>query len=596
MQIDQWQTVVEMFFEQTKTYGDKPFLWAKRGSGDDRAFKPITWNEAAHQVTHLAGGLIRQGVNPGDRIVLVAENSPEWCIADLAIMTAGAISVPAYTTNTVADHQHILENSGAVGAILSTKALAKNFLPAAHQSDQLSFVIAVEDPEITQKLNLKLIQWADALDGGAEQSVKVKARRLDLQRSDTACLIYTSGTGGAPKGVMLNHGSILHNCAGAYDVLIELGIKNERFLSFLPLSHAYEHSAGLFFPISTGSEIYFAEGLEKLGSNLVETKPTIMMVVPRLFEMLRMKITRATMSKGGLKAKLFDKTLKLGIKKLEGRLNFFEAILNGLLTLLVRKKVQQKFGGHMKALVSGGAPLNKDVGQFFQALGLRLLQGYGQTESAPLISVVRPSLIKMDTVGPPVINTEVKIADDGEILVKGELVMQGYWRDEEATKKTIIDGWLHTGDIGNFDDDGHIVITDRKKDIIVNDKGDNVSPQRIEGILSLEPEIGQAMVYGDKRPHLVGLIVPDDEWLRDWAKENGKPNELSALFDDADLHKEMDRAVTKINQSLSNVEKVRRFAIAKEPFSIDNAQMTPTLKVRRHVISAAYKHEIDSMY
>lgn len=600
MKIDQWQTTVEMFFSQVNTFGDKPFLWAKPGKGKnpdkDNAFIPLSWNEVARQVTHLAGGLIAQGVNPGDRVALVADNSPEWCIADLAIMTIGAISVPAYTTNTVSDHLHILENSGAVGAILSTKALAKNFLPAAHQSDQLAFVIAVEDPEISQKLNLKLIQWKDALTKGTKQTVKVKSRMLALKREDTSCLIYTSGTGGAPKGVMLSHGSILHNCAGAYDVLIELGIKNDRFLSFLPMSHAYEHSAGFFFPLSTGSEIYFAEGLEKLSSNLIETKPTIMMVVPRLFEMLRTKITRSTLSDGGLKAKLFNKTLSLGIKQLEGRLSLAEAPLNALLTVLVRKKVQQKFGGQIKALVSGGAPLNKDVGQFFQALGLRLLQGYGQTEAAPLISVVRPSLVKMDTVGPPVSNTEVKIADDGEILVRGELVMQGYWRDDEATKKTIIDGWLHTGDIGFFDDDGHIKITDRKKDIIVNDKGDNISPQRIEGILSLEPEIAQAMVYGDKRPHLVGLLVPDDVWLSDWAKTNGKSSDLSALIDDPDLHKELDRAVTKINKTVSNMEKVRRFTIAKEPFSIENAQMTPTLKVRRHVISAAYKHELEGLY
>lgn len=588
----QWQTLTQMFFEQAETLGPKPFLWSKSNG----AYEAQSWAAVKEDVLALAGALIARGVKAGDRVVLVSENRPEWCVADIAIMAVGAISVPAYITNTSSDHLHILENSGAVGSIISTKALSKNFMPAAHQSDAMDFVIAMEDPALKQNLNVHIHHYKDALKEGRAHLDAVMARLAAIKTDDTACLIYTSGTGGAPKGVMLNHKAILHNCLGAYDVLSELGIDHERFLSFLPLSHAYEHSGGQFFPIYTGSEIFYAQSLDKLANNLIETKPTIMMVVPRLFEMLRQRIQGTVKKEGGLKLKLFEKAIEVGTRRLEGRLTVLDRFIDPLLNLTVRKKVQQKFGGQMKALVSGGAPLNPDVGVFFHALGLRLLQGYGQTEAAPVVSVVRPSLVKMDTVGPAVIGTEVKIAEDGEILVKGDLVMQGYWRDEQATKAAIQDGWLHTGDIGHIDDDGHIKITDRKKDIIVNDKGDNVSPQRIEGMLSLEPEIMQAMVYGDKRPHLVGLLVPEPEWLAEFCQRHGLENNLTALGQNKELHKALDGAVKRVNQRLSNLEKVRKFTLAKEAFSIDNAQMTPTLKIRRHVISKIYRDMLDGLY
>lgn len=589
---DNWQTLTDMFFSQAHKLGDKPFLSAKI----DGAYQSKSWAETADEVMALAGALVEKGVKPGDRVLLVSENRPEWCVADLAIMAAGAIAVPTYTTNTSRDHLHILENSAAVGSILSTKALAKNFFPAAHQSDALKFVICIEDPAIGQHLNFEAMDYQQCLESGKAHLSTVRKRMDSLTKEDTACLIYTSGTGGAPKGVMLPHRAIMHNCRGAYDVLMELGIKDEVFLSFLPLSHAYEHSGGQFFPIYTGSEIYYAQSLDKLAANLQETRPTIMMVVPRLFEMLRQRISAAIKKEGGLKAKLFDKAIEIGTKRIEGRLSILDRIIDPFLTMTVRKKVQQRFGGRMKALVSGGAPLNPDVGSFFQALGLRLLQGYGQTEAGPVVSVNRPSLVKMDTVGPAVTGAEVRIADDGEILVQGDLVMQGYWRDETATNKAIINGWLHTGDIGHIDHDGHIKITDRKKDIIVNDKGDNVSPQRIEGMLALEPEIMQAMVYGDKRPHLVALIVPDPEWLSEWCQKHDVLNDIADLIDNRDLHKALDEAVRRVNERLSNLEKVRRFTLAKEAFTIENAQMTPTLKIRRHVISKLYEQELVDLY
>ena len=593
MTIQKWPNLVEMFYDQAERYNKKPLLWHK----EDGAWQSLNWDETAQKVVCLAKAMQNLGIKAGDRVVIVSENRPEWLIADMAIMTLGAITVPTYITYTSRDYSHILENSGASLALISQKNLAATFLIAAHLSPELTDAIVIEDPELEQIISVNLHKWDDVM-AAPDISVEDVRASISAGREDIACLIYTSGTGGAPKGVMIHHGAILHNCEGAAYVIEELGLENNVFLSFLPLSHAYEHSAGQFLPLTVGAEIYYAEGLEKLASNMEETHPTIMVVVPRLFEMLRTKLLRSIAKEGGLKAKLFDQAIELGVRRQTDpqSLSLRERAYDALLTVLVRRKVQKRFGGKIKALVSGGAPLSPDVGHFFASLGLPLLQGYGQTESGPVISVNMPSNPQMHTVGKILANTHVRIAEDGEILVQGELVMKGYWRDENETKKTIVDGWLHTGDIGEIDSDGNLVITDRKKDIIVNDKGDNVSPQRIEGLLSLEDEIAQAMVYGNQRPHLVGVIVPDAEWLRDWARENGKENNLSALANDPDLHKALNVAMQRVNARLANVEKVRRFAIAPEAFTVENEQMTPTLKVRRHVLNEIYKDVIEALY
>ena len=587
-----WPNLVTMFFDQVEHYGDSPFLWAK----EDGVYTSRSWRDAARQVTELARGLKTLGVEPGDRVLLVSENRPEWLIADVAIMAAGAITVPGYVTNTEADHRYLIENSGAKAAIVSRAKLTERVLPAAVKAGGLKDIIAIEMPEIDQHVGVNLHTWDDILETGAAASGNIAEEAENLKRDATACIIYTSGTGGAPKGVMLHHGAILHNCAGARDTLSELGLSDEIFLSFLPLSHSYEHTAGQFFPISIGAQIYYCEA-DTLAVNMLEVRPTIMTAVPRLYETFHSRITRGIKKEGGKKEKLFMKTVELGSKKIEqGSLGPIDSIVNAILGVLVRKKVQGRFGGRLKALVSGGAPLNPEIGMFFLSLGLRILQGYGLTESAPVICVNRPSMIKIDTVGPVMTATEVKIADDGEILTRGELVMQGYWQNEEATAECIIDGWLHTGDIGEFDDQGRLKITDRKKDIIVNSGGDNIAPQKVEGILTLAPEIAQAMVYGDKRPHLVAAIVPDPDWMEQWAAENGKENDSKVLAADADCHKALAKAVEEINADVSNIEKVRRFIIADEAFTIDNALMTPSMKIRRHKIVEVYGERLVELY
>lgn len=594
MTAQNWPNLVTMFFDQVEAQGEHPFLWAKT----DGKFRPLTWREVAVQVTELARGLQALGVKNGERVVLVSENRPEWLIADMAIMAAGGITVPAYTTNTVDDHRHIVEHSKAIGIIISTPKLAERALQAAHISDLTQFAVMMEDFELQQSLNVEVINWQAALNRGANSHVNIIEEAAHFTRQDTACIIYTSGTGGTPKGVMLSHGAMMHNTVGATEILEKLGFGNDVFLSFLPLSHSYEHTAGQFWPMTLGAQIYYAEGADQLLANMSEAKPTIMMAVPRLYEMMHTRITRGVAKQGGSKEKLFNKTLELGKKahQTPEQMTLLDKLLNAVLERLVRKKVRERFGGRLKAFVSGGAPLNPDIGLFFTALGVRILQGYGQTESGPVMCCNVPEKVKMNGVGPIFPNTEVRIADDGEILVKGELVMNGYWRDEDTTAKTIIDGWLHTGDIGLIDEDGHLRITDRKKDIIVNSGGDNIAPQRVEGILTLEPQIAQAMVYGDKRPHLVGLLVPDEEWLTGWAVENAKSGKLAQLAHDEDLHKALNEAVTRVNRHLSNIEKVRKFIIAPEPFTIENAQMTPTLKVRRHKLKAAYGDVLDGLY
>jgi len=586
--------LVSLFFDQVEARGEHSFLWAKKNG----KFRPLTWRETAAQVVELARGLKALGIKDGDRIVIVSENRPEWLIADLAIMAAGGISVPAYITNTVEDHRHIVDNSGAVGMIVSTPKLAENALQAAHLNDALRFAIHIEPLVLQQSLNVDLISWQQALSLADDIHVNIQEDAHRFARTDTACIIYTSGTGGVPKGVMLSHGAILHNLVGATNVLSALGLRDEVFLSFLPLSHSYEHTAGQFFPLSIGAQIYYAEGADKLLSNMAECKPTIMMAVPRLYEMMHDRILRGVEKNGGTAESLFHKTVQLGSRAHSdpGSLTVLDKMQNFALDKLVRSKVRERFGGRLKAFVSGGAPLNPDIGLFFTALGVCILQGYGQTESGPVVSVNMPDSIKLHAVGPIFPNTEVKIAADGEILIKGELVMNGYWRDEAATHATLIDGWLHTGDIGLIDEDGHLQITDRKKDIIVNSGGDNVAPQRIEGMLTLEPQISQAMVYGDRRAHLVALIVPGDDWLTDWAAQNDKPEDLASLFDDVDLHAALAETVSRVNGHLSNIEKVRKFIIARESFNVDNGQLTPTLKIRRHKLVDVYGEALNALY
>jgi long-chain acyl-CoA synthetase len=576
-QLERFENLVSLFLTRAAEKGDKPFLFAKR----DGEWRSTSWAEAARQVASLAASLKRIGLQPGDRVCLVSENRPEWLISDLGIMAAGCITVPTYTTNTARDHTHILENSGARAVIVSNQKLAKNLVPAVLTSNECRHVIAMEPLRTVQAPDwVNCHSWTKLASAQTDVSA-LKQEVAGIKRSDPACIIYTSGTGGAPRGVQQHHGAILHNLEGCTDIISsDFGWDDEVFLSFLPASHAYEHTGGQMFPIALGAEIYYAESLEKLAANIEEVQPTIMVVVPRLFELLRARIIKSIEAAGGLSKYLLHRAMKIGSDKAAGKFKPWDLPMDGLLSLTLRRKIRDKIGKRQKAWVSGGAPLNPEVGMFFESIGITFLQGYGQTETGPVLSCNRPSAgIRLDTVGPPVKNTEVRIADDGEIMVRGENVMHGYWRNPEETARVLHSGWLGTGDVGHFDEKGRIKITDRKKDILVNDKGDNVSPQRIEGMLTLQSEIGQAMVYGDRRPHLVALLVPDAE-----------------IASASNLHARLHEAVDRVNADLSVIEKVRRFIVADEAFSIENEQLTPSMKIRRHVISNVYGDRLDALY
>lgn len=586
--------LVRLFLDRAEELGERPFLVAKR----EGQWQPQSWREVADQVCLLAEALRGLGLEQGDRVVLVSENRPEWAIADLAIMAAGCITTPAYTTNTERDHLHILENSGAKAVIVSTRKLAQPLLPAMVRSGIAAHVIGIEPLRPAQG-GFACHLWSDLTAGDAATARRaVEARIAGIGRRDPACIIYTSGTSGAPRGVLLHHGAILRNVDGAAEALArDFGWDNERFLSFLPLSHALEHTGGLFLPIGLGAEIWFAEGLDKLASNIEEAKPTFMIVVPRLFEVLRGRIISQIEKQGRLANLLLDQALALAERRAADQRRLTDWAVERVLDLTLRPKICNRFGGRIKALVSGGAPLNPEVGAFFESMGLTMLQGYGQTESAPVVSVNFPSAgINLSTVGPPLRGVEVRIAEDGEILVRGELVMLGYWQNEAETAKTIRDGWLHTGDIGHLDERGRIVITDRKKDIIVNDKGDNIAPQKLEGMLTLQREIAQAMVSGDKRPYMAALIVPDAEWACEWAQANDEKFDLAALQGLPAFRSAVRAAIDRVNGELSVIEKVRQFAFADEPFTIENGEMTPSLKIRRHAIKARYGERIDALY
>jgi len=587
--------LVRLFLDRADELGERPFLAAKAGG----EWQSLSWRETARRVCLLAEALRGLGLQDGDRVMLVSENRPEWAIADLAIMAAGCITTPAYTTNTERDHQHVLENSGARAVIVANSKLAQPLLAAMVRAGTAEHLIGLEPLRTGQKGSFDCHLWSDLIAGDAEAArAAVDARIAAIGRRDPACIIYTSGTSGAPRGVLLHHGAILCNVDGAAEALAgDFGWDRERFVSFLPLSHALEHTGGLYLPIGLGAEIWFAEGLDKLASNIEEAKPTFMIVVPRLFEVLRNRIISQIEKQGRLANFLLDRALGLAERHAAGERRIIDWPIERLLDLTLRPKIRSRFGGRMKALVSGGAPLNPEVGAFFESMGLTMLQGYGQTESAPVVSVNFPSAgIKLDTVGPPLKGVEVRIAEDGEILVRGELVMLGYWQNPDDTAKTIVDGWLHTGDIGHLDERGRIVITDRKKDIIVNDKGDNIAPQKLEGMLTLQPEISQAMVSGDKRPFVAGLIVPDADWAFEWARANDEKFELAALQGLPAFRSAMRAAVERVNAELSVTEKIRRFAFADEPFTIDNGEMTPSLKIRRHQIRERYGARIDALY
>lgn len=588
-----WPSLPAMFFSRAGRLGRHPLLHARRNG----RWIASTWQEVAEDVRRCARGLRSLGVGTGDRVAIISENRPEWLVADFAIMSVGAITVPVYTTATTADQAHVLKDSGVRCAVVSTPVLFRKVLPAILQAPDLATVVTIDPPDAERGTGVDVLGWNALLDRGVDPNDFVEDGVAAIGRDDPCCIIYTSGTGGTPKGALLSHDNLLSNCLAAALLLAEIGIgQDERFLSFLPLSHAYEHTAGQMFPLTIGAEIAYADSMDRLASSIAEMRPTLITAVPRLYEVLRARILREMRNGGGIRAKLFERALALEERRAGGRASRWDAAEDRLLDRLVRSRVRQRFGGRLKAFISGGAPLSPEVARFFDAAGLRILQGYGQTEAAPLISVNPPTGIRHETVGKPVHGTQVRIAEDGEILVRGPQVMLGYWNDPTATERVLAGGWLHTGDIGRMETDGYLVVTDRKKDIIVTTNGENLSPRRIESLLVLEPEISQAIAIGDHKPYVAALIVPDPELAADWASRHDKPDDPALLVEDAEFRRMVATAVERANACLSATERIRRFALLAEPFTIENGLLTPTLKVRRQLVTRTHEALVSSLY
>ena len=567
MDLAKTDNLLNVFFKQyVKQNSKEIFLnWLKFPE------KNYSWEETKVNIIKLAKEL-KKNLNKGERCLLVSENRPEWLISDIAIMLAGGITVPSYITYTEKDYEFIIDDCEPTIIIVSNQILFNKLKDVIPKKKFIKKIVLFD--EIKKNiLSDQIIELKNIL--SSTLNFDENNPIIDLNRKDPACIIYTSGTGGNPKGVVLSHGGILSNCEGAINLIKPILSNRTRFLTWLPLSHSYEHTVQ-FVQISVGAKIYYAEGIDKLLKNMSECKPEIMTAVPRFYQNLYQKINSNFKKQTGFKKKIINATISLGNKKLnKDKLNFLQYLTNQICEILVRKKIKKQFGGSLKAFVSGGGALDQTIGRFLNSVGLPTLQGYGLTEASPVVSCNPLDNIKVDTVGLPFPGNEVKIEKDGEILIKGENLMIGYWNQPEETKKVIRDGWLYTGDIGEFKS-GYLKITDRKKDIIVNAGGDNISPLKVENLMTNQSEIEQCLIYGDGKNYLVALVVPSDEFINEEDK--------------------IKKRVEEINKELSVIEKIKNIIVIKEKFSIENRMLTPTLKLKRFKIIEKYKKQLENLY
>ncbi len=566
MNTEKVNNLVELFFEnyQKQNKNNKLLISLKDQNNQ------FTWKETFNSIRKVSSE-IKKYLKKGDRCLLISENRPEWFITDLSIMSSAGITVPAYTTYAERDYEYIINDCTPRLMFVSNQEQFNKVKNIINKKQFIEKIFSFEELDLDKNKYINLKELLLNLDHGDESFPK-----LDLKRIDPACIIYTSGTQGNPKGVILSHGGILNNCEGALDILKPLITNQTRFLTWLPLSHSYEHTVQ-FVQISIGAKVFYAESIEKLIKNMNDCKPQLMTAVPRFYQNLYQKINASFNKATGLRKKLILKMLELGKKKiLKQNLSLLEKIIDNLLDKIVRKKIKAQFGGELKTFVSGGGALDKDIGVFLNAIGLPTLQGYGLTETSPVVSCNPIHDIRVETVGPPFKGNEVKIAEDGEILVKGENVMLGYWNNEEETKKVLKDGWLHTGDIGIFEN-GYLKITDRKKDILITPGGDNISPVKIENELSNSNLIDQSIVYGDDKPYLVALLVLSEENIN-----------IS--------NEQIEKEISKVNKKLSKIEQIKKFFTISEKFSIENGMLTPTLKLKRYKIVTKYKNQFEKLY
>ena len=565
MKLNNYNNLLELFFDQYNNQEKNNIFLTNLGNPQYE----LSWEKTYLLVNHLSNK-ISKDIKLGDRCIIISENRPEWLISDLAIMLAGGISVPSYTTYTTKDYDYIIRDCDPSVIVVSNNNQFKKIRDILDYK-KIKKIISFDKLENLEFENY--LCFEDIIN--KKDNFETFDSEISLKRSDPACIIYTSGTQGNPKGVILSHGGILSNCEGGYDLLKSIISKNMKFLTWLPLSHSYEHTVQ-FIQIAVGAKVFYAESIDKLLKNISDCSPDIMTAVPRFYQNLYQKINSTFDKAKGIKKFLVENTVKFGSKKFnKEKMSIKEKMINKICEITVRSKIKKQFGGSLKTFVSGGGALDPKIGTFLNSIGLPTLQGYGLTESSPVVSCNPIEDIRIDTVGIPFRCNNVKIAEDGEILVKGENVMLGYWNKKSETDKVLVDGWLHTGDIGKFVN-GYLKITDRKKDILITPGGDNISPLKVETELTNSKLIDQSLVYGDNKPYLVALLVLNSE----------------INVNEKDLSDE----IQKINKNLTKIEKIKKFFVIKEKFSIENGMMTPTLKLKRYKIINIYKNNFEDLY
>lgn len=581
----QEDNLVAMFFARAAIGDSAPFIWERTSKG----WHYYSWQDISDKVLWCAAALRGRGVSAGMRVAIISENRHEWVISDLAIMLLGAISVPLFTNQANTDYSYLLQQSGARAAICSNAKIAHQVEPAAQGARNCLFMVVMNPGKIFRpSLQLAVLSWKDLIQEG-KQAPAIDASEADnLTGQDLACIIYNSGASQAPKGVMLTHKSILANLIGVNERFQTLNLSKERVLSFLPLSHAYEHSVGLFYPIHMMAEIYYLPRPELLSTAMQEVRPTLMTAVPRLFDVLKERLETVFRQRGPLSALLFARATRQ--KQSIGRFDIRRVIYwceHLVIQRFISLPVKNRLGGSLKAFISGGAALNPQVSHFFNSLDVPLLQGYGLTEASPVVSVTPPHNIKQGSVGLPLKGAEVAVSADGELCIRGDLVMAGYWDDPAATRQTIKKGWLHTGDLAEIDEEGHITITGVKRDMIVNSGGENISPLRVEMVLTAQPAIAQAIIYGDSRPFIVAVITPSADCLKIAGTKSDPQNYVQNMISDA---------IQTANANLASQERIRHFLISDEAFSTDNNLLTQTDELKRKDIIALYAGRLEALY
>ncbi len=569
----------------------------------DGRWQSLTYGQFYQRVLMAARGLRKLGVGPGDKVAILSENRVGWIIADLGILTARAVSVPIYATNTPEQVAYVLEHSGARIVFVSTRLQYEKLMAVRERLPQLEMVIAFErfigDRSLPVFHLYQLSEISHPI--SAEEQAELESEIERIGRDDLLTLIYTSGTTGVPKGVMLTHGNFLVDAWLGLERL-QGRERQETFLSFLPLSHVLERTAGYYAALMSGSRIAFAESIDKVVENMVEVKPTAMVSVPRLFEKIYSRIYENVHLMSPPKRQLFHRAIEVGREYIYRR--YVERRPTGLLRAryrfydrLIFSKIRQKFGGNMRFFISGGAPLDKTINEFMWIIGIPTFEGYGLTETSPAITLNSLDQIRFGSVGRPLDLTEVKLAEDGELLVRGPQLMQGYYRNEQATAEAMKDGWFHTGDIARIDEEGYVYIVDRKKELIVTAGGKNIAPQPLENELKLDKYISQAFVYGDRKPYLVALITPNMERLIELGhQQNLDYFDVEELVANEKVRAVFAERIAQLNAKLPSYETIKKFVLLPRDFSVEGGELTPTLKLKRKVIYEKYRERIEALY